>query len=181
MAPERCFGYTYQNGIVAFPENCQENQNGASRVGTGDRFWLHNRSKLPKTNEFPVTDLQLLHFPASDPPGLGTHTDQTDGPMTAAGFGAATTSPGAQEDSPQWGLRTAHVRPTRHGGSSRPASRARIPFLPCPLSHPKCPGLWPNTPSVWLCTQPLTQEPAKLKPASFHSRHCSPDRESVSI
>lgn len=57
MAPEKCFGDTYQNVIVAFTENCQENHKGASGVGCGDGFWLDNCSKLPQTNEFPVTDL----------------------------------------------------------------------------------------------------------------------------
>ena len=35
VALGRHSGYTYRNVIVAFAENCQENQNGASRVGMG--------------------------------------------------------------------------------------------------------------------------------------------------
>lgn len=162
MAPERCFGYTYRNVIVASTENCQENQNGASRVGTGAGFGSINAADSPARVSAQSLIYRAAPFSSFGRPGPGSHTVQADGPRTA-GFGAATTSPGPR--------RTARGgRQGERGGSSRPASRAPTPLLPHPHLHPECPGPWPETPSARLCAQRVTQETSRPTLAQFQSR-----------
>lgn len=91
MAPERCFGDTYRNVIMAFTENCQENQNGASAVGAG--FGCIIAANFPKQMSSQSLIYWATLFPSFRRLGLGAHIVQADGPKRA-GFEAATASPG---------------------------------------------------------------------------------------
>ena len=129
------------------------------RGGAGARFWLQKCGKFPNTNELPVTDLLSCSVLQLQTPWTGGLTQsQRMGPALEwllqpraqrTLTGSAPTPPADHRQALRAG-----ACPRRGGESSPPASTAPAPFPPHHFPHSQCPGLQPDTPSVWLGARP---------------------------